>query len=417
VTRSSAHEAEPGHDVGAVDVVLHDRGEPCCAVFVGDFRRESITQVQKSSGFTRAFIVVMDPTANGPAVELAAADVDARVELTSEQVRRGGLARRLYTHDQPDFSTHSRILIHYRRDDAYLVPYRYLMEVLRCSSPEEFLAETTDYRGRDPIRTNVLGSVALSVSKYAREYDAYWWWVVKDRDEVVGAAFRTAPLGLQLGPMPASAAAALAPALSLADDEFPWLAGPRDVVAPFLGAYQASRGARSRREFIEGRTSLLYEITDVIVPAVSGWSRVATLDDFELVDEWTTDFAEFIDGAPYAPSESDRAALRIRLTSNARRLWIDNDVPVSMAGHAPAVETPGGLVTRVAPVYTPANLRGHGYGSAITSSLSEELLRGGSRVMLYADEANPTSNSIYQHIGYQLIDKFVQFDFVASAEE
>lgn len=417
MTWSNCHEVEPGHDIEAIDVVLYDRREPSRAVFVGDLRRESIAQVQQPSGFTRAFIVVMDPSPHGPAIELAAADVDAGVEPTGEQVRDGRLARRLDPHDQPDFSTHPHILIHYRRDDAYLVTYRCPMKVLRCSSPEEFLAETTDYRGRDPIRTNVLGSVAVLVSKYGREYDAYWWWVVKDGGEVVGAAFRTAPFGLQLGPMSTNAAAALAPAVVVADDEFPWLAGPRDVVAPFLDAYQASRGARSRREFIEARTSLLYEITDVRVPTVSGWSRVATLDDFDLVDEWTTDFAEFIDGAPYAPSESDRAALRIRLTSNARRLWIDNDVAVSMAGHAPAVETPGGLVTRVGPVYTPANLRGHGYGSAITASLSEELLRGGSRVMLYADEANRTSNSIYQHIGYQLIDKLVQFDFVASAEE
>jgi len=207
------------------------------------------------------------------------------------------------------------------------------------------------------------------------------------------------------------------PAIAVADDEFPWLAGPRDAVAPFLDAYQARESAHSRRAFLEGRTSLLYEITDVTVPKVSGWCRVATLNDIDLVEEWSTDFAEFIEGVPSTPSESDRAALRSGVTQKARRLWIDNDVAVSMAGHAPAVETPGGLVTRVAPVYTPANLRGHGYGSAVTASLSEELLRGGSRVMLFADAANPTSNSIYQHIGYQLIDDVVQFDVVASAED
>ena len=83
-----------------------------------------------------------------------------------------------------------------------------------------------------------------------------------------------------------------------------------------------------------------------------------------------------------------------------------------MAGHANPVATPSGLVTRVGPVFTPAENRGRGYGSALTAALSSELLRGGSRVMLYADADNPTSNGVYQRLGYRLLDDVVQFDAV-----
>ena len=286
------------------------------------------------------------------------------------------------------------------------------MEVVRCSTPEEFLFETAAYRGDAPIQTNVMGSVALSVSKDAREYDEYWWWLVKDGGNVVGASFRTAPFGLQLGPMPDAAAALLATAVTAVDDEFPWIVGPEDVVVSFLDAYRSNQTSSLPREFTQRRTDLVYEVTSLVVPEVSGGCRDATLDDFELVKLWTIDFIEYIDQEPYVPTEGDLTAMKNRLVSRQLRLWVDNDVPVSMAAHAPAVETPSGFITRVGPVYTPESLRGHGYGSAITASLSQELLDGGSRVMLYADQSNSTSNSIYKNIGYHLVDHVVQYDVV-----
>jgi predicted GNAT family acetyltransferase len=62
--------------------------------------------------------------------------------------------------------------------------------------------------------------------------------------------------------------------------------------------------------------------------------------------------------------------------------------------------TPNG--TRIGPVYTPPELRGRGYGSALTAAVTERLLGSGLRFcFLYTDLANPTSNSIYQRIGYR----------------
>ena len=70
---------------------------------------------------------------------------------------------------------------------------------------------------------------------------------------------------------------------------------------------------------------------------------------------------------------------------------------VSLAGHAG--ETPNGA--RVGPVYTPPELRGRGYASALTASLTERLLERRRFCFLFTDLANPTSNSIYQRIGYR----------------
>jgi len=71
---------------------------------------------------------------------------------------------------------------------------------------------------------------------------------------------------------------------------------------------------------------------------------------------------------------------------------------VSIAGYGGP--TPNGI--RIGPVYTPPDLRGRGYASALTARLTQTLLDGGRRFcFLFTDLANPTSNSVYQRIGYR----------------
>ena len=62
--------------------------------------------------------------------------------------------------------------------------------------------------------------------------------------------------------------------------------------------------------------------------------------------------------------------------------------------------TPNG--TRVGPVYTPPEHRGHGYASALVAAASQAQLDEGIQFcFLFTDLANPTANHIYQAIGYE----------------
>jgi hypothetical protein len=89
-------------------------------------------------------------------------------------------------------------------------------------------------------------------------------------------------------------------------------------------------------------------------------------------------------------------------------LWIDEE-PVSFAGYGG--RTPNGI--RVGPVYTPPELRRRGYASALTADLTKMLLDGGRTFcFLFTDLANPTSNSIYQRIGYEPVSDADQWRFV-----
>jgi predicted GNAT family acetyltransferase len=80
-----------------------------------------------------------------------------------------------------------------------------------------------------------------------------------------------------------------------------------------------------------------------------------------------------------------------------------------MAGSASAADTPSGPITLIGPVFTPEGLRGRGYGSAVTAALCEELTSQRSRVILYADADYPTSNRVYQRLGFQEIDELIEF--------
>jgi predicted GNAT family acetyltransferase len=92
--------------------------------------------------------------------------------------------------------------------------------------------------------------------------------------------------------------------------------------------------------------------------------------------------------------------------------WDVEGTIVAMAGHAPIVTTGSVVLGRVGPVYTPPSHRRRGYGSAVTAHVTRHLLEKGARVMLFTDASNPTSNAIYQEIGYRLVDELVEMRFV-----
>lgn len=121
---------------------------------------------------------------------------------------------------------------------------------------------------------------------------------------------------------------------------------------------------------------------------------------------WHREFAAALGAAPSADSGSwaDTRIAHERIT-----FWENPDgTPVSMAGVTPMVANQ----IRVAPVYTPAHLRGRGYAGAATAEVSRgALAAGAAEVLLFADLANLTSNGLYQRIGYRPVTDFAVYDF------
>lgn len=79
-------------------------------------------------------------------------------------------------------------------------------------------------------------------------------------------------------------------------------------------------------------------------------------------------------------------------------ILFDNNEPVSIARRAG--KTPNGNFVNL--VYTPPSLRRRGYATECVAKLSKLILEEGNKYcFLFTDLSNPTSNSIYQKIGYR----------------
>jgi predicted GNAT family acetyltransferase len=93
---------------------------------------------------------------------------------------------------------------------------------------------------------------------------------------------------------------------------------------------------------------------------------------------------------------------------NASFLWEVGGEVVSYA----VAGAPADGMSRVGPVYTPPAHRGKGYGSAVTAAASQWAVDAGAEnVLLFTDLANPTSNSIYQAIGYRPVYDATELEF------
>jgi predicted GNAT family acetyltransferase len=118
----------------------------------------------------------------------------------------------------------------------------------------------------------------------------------------------------------------------------------------------------------------------------------ARREDTDTLVSWIKGFSEDT-GEEGNPEDILEAGLK----NHTLFVWHDRK-PVSMA--ASSRPTPNGICVNL--VYTPPELRKQGYATATVSALSRMLLeRGKSFCSLYTDLANPTSNSIYQKIGYR----------------
>lgn len=124
----------------------------------------------------------------------------------------------------------------------------------------------------------------------------------------------------------------------------------------------------------------------------------------ELLTAWTQGFAQDI-GQPLR--RSPEVIVDEELAEGTTALWRNPAGEfVSMSAYGGA--TPHGI--RIRKVYTTPAHRRHGYASACVAALSAQLLTEGRRFcFLNTDLANPTSNAIYQQIGYQPVCDVADF--------
>ena len=153
----------------------------------------------------------------------------------------------------------------------------------------------------------------------------------------------------------------------------------------------------------------VYELTAVnpAIPSI-GNLRLAKDSDMSFLPYWRHGFATDCNLPTTSLSEE---AENGRYVISIGKLYIleDNGVPVSMARITREMQS----VCGVAFVYTPPYFRGKGYASSCVADISRLILKQGfTKCVLYTNLANPTSNSIYQNIGYKPICDSLDIKFI-----
>ncbi len=241
-------------------------------------------------------------------------------------------------------------------------------------------------------------------------YPVFGLWVVEDEGRPLAAALITPPFNLVLAD--AADRAALAPLAAAVQESglpVPGVLGNRPTVDWFNESWAPVAGVVPRLRMAEG----VFALEEVIPPSVApGAPRPGVPGDRALALDWLAAFATGV--LPWETSFPERVARMVdhRLdpatTDAGFWLWEDGGAVVSLVGYGSSL--PNGA--RLGPVYTPAEYRRRGYATSLVAAVSSWLLgHGRTRCYLYTDLANPTSNSIYRHIGYRQVAEAAEYGY------
>jgi RimJ/RimL family protein N-acetyltransferase len=217
---------------------------------------------------------------------------------------------------------------------------------------------------------------------------------------VDGVLLQTPPFPMMFSRLPAEAVPAAVDAVAgrtLSGVNL--LAADADV---FVAGWRRRTGVAAT---VHMRTRL-YRLGTLTPPAVPppGKSRIARPDDRDLLLRWMPAFHDDIGErqADFAPAVDDRIGY------GGVTLWEVHGVTVAMAMRS----RPEAGTVRIQIVYTPPEHRGRGYGGAVTTAATRAALEAGAAsVVLVTDLANPTSNALYQRLGYRPIEDRTVVDF------
>jgi uncharacterized protein len=279
------------------------------------------------------------------------------------------------------------------------------MQLHRFDSIDKFWNKTQAYLLQHEAENNLLLAVVHTLLHNPERYQNPPYLAMVEIDgDVVATAIRTPPRKLLLSKASDLDALTII-ARDLEQEPLPGVMGLVPEVETFLREWQGLTG-QSYRRLMEMRIHQLTALQPLI--AAHGHLRLVTENDRTLLREWLPAFdAE----TGLEVIEDVEPIVTNRLNKQDTYLWEDNNVPVSLA--AGMQFSPN--AARIGSVYTPPAYRRKGYATACVAALSQKLLdEGCDSCFLLTDIANPTSNHIYQQIGYVPVCDWHEYSILSS---
>jgi hypothetical protein len=276
------------------------------------------------------------------------------------------------------------------------------VKLIRFCDATEYYERVKSYLLRHEAHHNLLIGIVESLIRNPDRYpNSPYLAAVEADDTVLAVAVRTAPYKLVVS-RAVDVQSLSAIAQDLKSSPLPGVIGSAPEAEAFAQVWQTMTGQSYRNEM----SLRIYQLETVQpLPKVNGYLRQATHADRNLLVDWSKAFIQ--EAVPEEANKDIESMVDRHLSEETLYIWQD-ERPVSMA--ARIGPTPNGI--RINNVYTPPKYRRKGYASACVAQLSQMLLdRGRKYCFLFTDLANPTSNHIYQSIGYQPVCDVNSYQF------
>lgn len=288
------------------------------------------------------------------------------------------------------------------------------MKIIHYQDPVVFQETIQAYLVRREAENNLLFGILANI--IAGEYSDHknYLALVKDAGQIQAVVLCTVPWPALISyenPTPEEQVleAILADLQETLQDDFNGLSGNREFVTPLVSAWEQDSG----RSAVLKMSMQIYKLEQVQpVGGVAGRMRSVEERDRNILENWYTSFYRDIQETEpdqeYAHNQIE-AYFTADPFVRGLKVWDVEGQPVSMAGYTGP--TPNGI--RIGAVYTPPNQRRKGYASAVTAGVCQDLLDMGYKFcFLFADLLNPTSNHIYQEVGFHPICEAERYLFI-----
>lgn len=279
-----------------------------------------------------------------------------------------------------------------------------LMKINRFDDANQFYERVKDYLLKQEALHNRLLALCNALIHNPERFDQKPYLATVEVDgDIVAVVMKIPPRNLLLSKIQDFVAIeAIAQHLHLTYQEpLPGVNAPTIEAKAFAEAWHSLTG-QSYQLKMSLRAFQLEQVQ--AIPQTTGRLRIATESERKLLIRW---FEAFILEALGSVEPGVERTVERHLQRGSAYIWED-ETPVSMACQVGV--TPNGA--GVSLVYTPPEHRRKGYASACMAALSQTLLKAGHRYcFLFTDLANPTSNHIYQAIGYKSAGDLSDYSF------
>ena len=280
-------------------------------------------------------------------------------------------------------------------------------EVLRDNSVSDFLESTSSRLYANEAENSLMLGLCEGISKSPALEAPVLLRLLKDK-KLFSVAVQLPPNNLILSRGNDEEIKLLANYLFADGFDFPGVAGPTRESETFSKIWSSLTGKKSQL----GMGQKIYKLEKVNQIAYpDGDLKIASQNDLDVVRAWAIEFAK--ESLPKNEQRNEKHWKEFAekaIMNQSAHLWCVDDEPVSLA--CASRPTKNGVTINF--VYTPMNQRKNGFASAVTAALSQKMLDSGKKFcVLYTDTSNPTSNKIYQAIGYQEIAESKYYLFIS----